>query len=243
MLTSKISKIGKVVICGGKGVGKTAMLEQLIYGHVTIDSELHSTIEDTYVASVDTGKGSRDMLRIYDTAGLQGNVQLPRHYLLFSDAFILVYDPSDPASLDMLAGIKSDIDKYKEKKEMIIIVIANMHSRQARLTSGVPINAPSTGVGGTVLPNSPNGNHHGHSNGANSGPQISNNDLIESNLNRANNWCARERIKHYTVNAMERASLYEPFIQLAIRLYPTQTKSSFPQLRQLTQKTSKVDNS
>ncbi|XP_049289292.1 NF-kappa-B inhibitor-interacting Ras-like protein [Anopheles funestus] len=241
MLTSKISKIGKVVICGGKGVGKTAMLEQLIYGHVTIDSELHSTIEDTYVASVDTGKGSRDMLRIYDTAGLQGNVQLPRHYLLFSDAFILVYDPSDPASLDMLAGIKSDIDKYKEKKEMIIIVIANMHSRQGRLTSGAPINAaPSTG-GGTLL-HSPNGNHH-QSNGANNSPQISNNDLIESNLNRANNWCARERIKHYTVNAMERASLYEPFIQLAIRLYPTQTKSSFPQLRQLTQKTSKVDNS
>ncbi|XP_052860117.1 NF-kappa-B inhibitor-interacting Ras-like protein isoform X2 [Anopheles cruzii] len=197
MLTSKISKVSKVVICGGKAVGKTAILEQLIYGNVSIGSELHSTIEDTYVASIDTGKGSRDMLRIYDTAGLQGNVQLPRHYLLYPDAFILVYDPSDPASLDMLAGIKSDIDKYKEKKEMIIIVIANMHSRQPP-------------------------------------------DLTESNLNRANNWCARERIKHYMVNAMERASLYEPFVQLAIRLYPTQTKSSF---RQLTQKASKVDNS
>uniref|UniRef100_A0A182P0R0 NF-kappa-B inhibitor-interacting Ras-like protein n=1 Tax=Anopheles epiroticus TaxID=199890 RepID=A0A182P0R0_9DIPT len=229
MLTSKITKIGKVVLCGGKGVGKTAMLEQLIYGHVTIDSELHSTIEDTYVASVDTGKGSRDMLRIYDTAGLQGNVQLPRHYLLFADAFVLLYDPSDPASLDLLAGIKSDIDKYKEKKEMIIIVIANMHSRQSRLSGG-------------AVPHSPNGNQY-HSSSASNGNQISNNDLIESNLNRANNWCARERIKHYTVNAMERASLYEPFIQLAIRLYPTQTKSSFPQLRQLTQKTSKVDNS
>ncbi|XP_058129529.1 NF-kappa-B inhibitor-interacting Ras-like protein isoform X2 [Anopheles ziemanni] len=204
MLTSKISKVGKVVICGAKGVGKTAILEQLIYGNVSIDSELHSTIEDTYVASVDTGKGSRDMLRIYDTAGLQGNVQLPRHYLLYPDAFILVYDPSDPASLDMLAGIKSDIDKYKEKKEMIIVVIANMRSRQIRATGPTP---------------------------------------VESNLNRANNWCARERIKHYAVNAMERASLYEPFIQLAIRLYPTQTKSTFPQLRQLTQKTSKVDNS
>lgn len=58
------------------------------------------------------------MLRIYDTAGLQGNVQLPRHYLLFADAFVLVYDPSDPASLDLLAGIKSDIDKYKDKKEV-----------------------------------------------------------------------------------------------------------------------------
>uniref|UniRef100_A0AAG5DRG7 Uncharacterized protein n=1 Tax=Anopheles atroparvus TaxID=41427 RepID=A0AAG5DRG7_ANOAO len=235
MLTSKISKVGKVVICGGKGVGKTAILEQLIYGNVSIDSELHSTIEDTYVASVDTGKGSRDMLRIYDTAGLQGNIQLPRHYLLYPDAFILVYDPSDPTSLDMLAGIKSDIDKYKEKKEMIIVVIANMRSRQTRSTVPSPIN---TSAGGGTIPSSPNGNHYNNGNN-----QINNNDLVESNLNRANNWCARERIKHYAVNAMERASLYEPFIQLAIRLYPTQTKSTFPQLRQLTQKTSKVDNS
>ncbi|ETN67074.1 kappa b-ras [Anopheles darlingi] len=226
MLTSKISKVSKVVICGAKGVGKTAILEQLIYGNVTIDSELHSTIEDTYVASVDTGKGSRDMLRIYDTAGLQGNVQLPRHYLLYPDAFIVVYDPSDPASLDMLAGIKSDIDKYKEKKEIIIIVIANMRSRNPR------------SIGTSPNEGSPNGNHH--LNGSN---QMSSSDMIESNLNRANNWCARERIKHYTVNAMERASLYEPFVQLAIRLYPTQTKSSF-QLRQLTgQKASRVDNS
>lgn len=217
MLTSKISKVGKVVICGAKGVGKTAILEQLIYGNVTIESEIHSTIEDTYVASVDTVKGSRDTLRIYDTAGLQGSVQLPRHYLSYPDAFVLVYDPSDPSSLDMLGGIKSDIDKYKDKKEIFIIVIANMRSRQTRSAGSSPINSSQ---------------HY----------QL-NNDAIESNLTRANNWCARERIKHYTVNAMERASLYEPFVQLASRLYPPQTKSSFPQLRQLTQKTSKVDNS
>lgn len=84
-----------------KSVGKTAILEQLIYGHITPDTvnrlnitsahsyrmefnsrifsmfqELHSTIEDTYVASVDTGRGQRDILRIYDTAGLQGTVQV-----------------------------------------------------------------------------------------------------------------------------------------------------------------------
>lgn len=62
-------------------------------------------------------------------------------------------------------------------------------------------------------------------------------DPIESILNRANNWCSRERIKHYTVNAMERASLYEPFIGIAVRLHPPQTKSAFPFPRQLTQKT------
>lgn len=38
--------------------------------------ELHPTIEDTFEASVDTGRGSRDILRIYDTAGLQGTVQV-----------------------------------------------------------------------------------------------------------------------------------------------------------------------
>ncbi|EDS29348.1 kappa b-ras [Culex quinquefasciatus] len=218
MLTSKISKVGKVVICGAKGVGKTSILEQLIYGNVTLDTEIHSTIEDTYVASVDTGKGSRDTLRIYDTAGLQGSVQLPRHYLSYPDAFILVYDPSDPASLDMLGGIKADIDKFKDKKEIFVIVIANMRSRQSsRSANSSPLSSPQI--------------------------QQQQTDAIESNLTRANNWCARERIKHYTVNAMERASLYEPFVQLASRLYPPQTKSSFPQLRQLTQKTSKVDNS
>lgn len=66
-------------------------------------------------------------------------------------------------------------------------------------------------------------------------------DPTES-INRANNWCERERIKHYTINAMERASLYEPFIGLALRLLPAQTKTTFPQLRQLTQKNSKADN-
>ena len=41
---------------------------------------------------------------------------------------------------------------------------------------------------------------------------------------------------------MERASLYEPFIGLAVRLHPPVKTTTFPQLRQLTQKTSKADN-
>ncbi|GAB0100584.1 NF-kappa-B inhibitor-interacting Ras-like protein [Sergentomyia squamirostris] len=191
-------KVGKVLMCGMKGVGKTAIIEQLINGNITPDSELHPTIEDTYVASIDTGRGSRDLLRIFDTAGLQGNMQLPKQYYILSDAFVLVYDPSDPASLDILAGIKSDIDKHKDKKEMIVIVVANMHMR----------------------------GHRGDM------------DPVESILSRANIWCSRERFKHYVVNAMERASLYEPFINLASRIHIPQTKSAFPQLRQLTQKSS-----
>ncbi|XP_037945117.1 NF-kappa-B inhibitor-interacting Ras-like protein [Teleopsis dalmanni] len=208
MLTTKINKVGKVLICGMKGVGKTALLEQLIYGNINVDSEIHSTIEDIYVASVDTGRGTRETLRIYDTAGLQGKAQLARHYLYFPDGYVLVYDPSDPSSLDMLADIKIDIDKNKEKKEVPIIVLANMRARSRKESS--------------VLPSQ----------------QL---NSVESILNRANTWCSRERIKHYTVNAMERPSLYEPFITLCARLHPPPTKTSFPQFRQVMQKTQKSD--
>lgn len=213
MLTSKVGKVGKVLICGMKGVGKTALLEQLIYGNITPESEIHSTIEDTYVASIDTGRGPRETLRIYDTAGLQGKVQLPRHYLYFPDGYILVYDPTDTSSLDILADIKADIDKNKEKKEVSIIVLANMRSKSHTRKLESPVSSPVATV-----------------------------DPVESILSRANSWCARERIKHYTVNAMERASLYEPFINLAIRLHPPQTKSAFPQLRQVIQKSQKTDS-
>lgn len=178
------------------------------------------------------------------------SAQLPRHYLQFPDGFVLVYDPCDPASLDMLAGIKSDIDKNKDKKEVRLriasvsapilivwlipqvcaIVIANMHVKSCRSTTAsatvLATNDTSVSAGST------------NSNQTNTPNTI---DPVESILNRANNWCARERIKHYTVNAMERASLYEPFIGLAVRLHPPQTKTSFSQLR-LTQKTSKVEN-
>jgi len=34
MLNAKIGKVGKVLVCGMKGVGKTALIEQLVYGHV-----------------------------------------------------------------------------------------------------------------------------------------------------------------------------------------------------------------
>lgn len=132
---------------------------------------------------------------------------MPKHYFTNPDAFVLVYDPSDPVSLDMLGGIKNDIDKNKEKKEVIIVVVANVRAKSSP----------------------------GHDSG--SPPLL---DPVETILNRANNWCARERIKHYVVNAMERPSVYPPFIDLALRLHPQPAKTTFPQLRQLTQKSQKT---
>uniref|UniRef100_A0A1B0BXF2 Uncharacterized protein n=1 Tax=Glossina palpalis gambiensis TaxID=67801 RepID=A0A1B0BXF2_9MUSC len=115
----------------------------------------------------------------------------------------------------MLANIKQDIERNKKKKDVPIIVLANMRSKRRE---GPP----------SIF-------HAQQTNSINPANQM------EIVLNRAISWCSRERIKHYTVNAMERPSLYDPFINLCARPHPPQAKSTFPQLRQVMQKTQKSD--
>lgn len=38
MLNAKIGKVGKVLVCGMKNVGKTALIEQLVYGNINAES-------------------------------------------------------------------------------------------------------------------------------------------------------------------------------------------------------------
>lgn len=55
------------------------------------------------------------------------NQQLPRHYLLLADGYVFVYDISRRTSLDVLISIKKDIDKNKDKKEVIGLEIASAY--------------------------------------------------------------------------------------------------------------------
>lgn len=66
-----MGKTSKVVVCGMKGVGKTAILEQLIYGNVNLKSSFYPTIEDIYVANIETDRGTKERVCFYDTAGLE----------------------------------------------------------------------------------------------------------------------------------------------------------------------------
>ncbi|KAK4885022.1 hypothetical protein RN001_001293 [Aquatica leii] len=130
-----MGKTSKVVICGMKGVGKTSILQQVIYGHLPETWELSPTIEDIYVANIETDRGTREKIRFYDTAGIEKsqtstasgttNQQLPRHYLALADGYIFVYDVENYESLEVLLSLKKDIDKNKDKKEIIAIVIGN----------------------------------------------------------------------------------------------------------------------
>ncbi|KAM5232287.1 NF-kappa-B inhibitor-interacting Ras-like protein 1 isoform 1-T1 [Hipposideros larvatus] len=115
----------KVVVCGFLSVGKTAILEQLLYGNHTIGMEDCETMEDVYMASVETDRGVKEQLHLYDTRGLQEGVELPKHYFSFADGFVLVYSVNNLESFQRVELLKKEIDKFKDKKEVAIVVLGN----------------------------------------------------------------------------------------------------------------------
>jgi len=119
-------KINKVLLCGAKHIGKSAILEQLIYGHVTKETVFYPTIEDTYEANVDTDRSIKEMVRFYDLGGITSKTkEIPKHYFSVTDAYILLYAINSQESFLIMDSLKKDIDRNKEKKDSVIIVLGN----------------------------------------------------------------------------------------------------------------------
>ncbi|KAM9601305.1 NF-kappa-B inhibitor-interacting Ras-like protein 1 isoform 2-T3 [Trichechus inunguis] len=188
----------KVVVCGLLSVGKTAILEQLLYGnHTIVDSELSKkshffliagmedceTMEDVYMASVETDRGVKEQLHLYDTRGLQEGVELPKHYFSFADGFVLVYSVNNLESFQRVELLKKEIDKFKDKKEVAIVVLGNKLdlSEQRQVDAEV-----------------------------------------------AQQWAKSEKVRLWEVTVTDRKTLIEPFTLLASKLTQPQSKSSFP---------------
>ncbi|XP_035380767.1 NF-kappa-B inhibitor-interacting Ras-like protein 1 isoform X2 [Electrophorus electricus] len=109
----------KVVVCGLASVGKTAILEQLLYGNHSVGAESNETQEDIYVASVETDRGVKEQLRLYDTRGLRDGQDLPKHYFSVADGFVLVYSIDSLESFKKVDLLKKEIDKSRDKKEIL----------------------------------------------------------------------------------------------------------------------------
>ena len=119
-----MGKTCKVVICGQAGAGKTALMEQLIYNNHQVGSSMFSTIEDVYVAHIETERGTKEKVRFYDTAGLDDSqTELPKNYTGFADGFILVYDVTRFESFNLMDKLKKEIEK--NKKDAVIITLGN----------------------------------------------------------------------------------------------------------------------
>ncbi|XP_014048269.1 NF-kappa-B inhibitor-interacting Ras-like protein 2 isoform X1 [Salmo salar] len=120
-----MGKSCKVVVCGLAAVGKTAVLEQLLYANHIAGSEPMETLEDIYIGSIETDRGTREQVRFYDTRGLRDGLEFPRHYFSFADGFVLVYSIDSKESFKRMEALKKDIDRYRDKKEVNIVVLGN----------------------------------------------------------------------------------------------------------------------
>ncbi|CAH8594876.1 unnamed protein product [Schistosoma intercalatum] len=116
-----MGKITKLVVCGPTGSGKTSLIEHCIYGNYfeRQPEDFISTYEDTYNAVVETDRGFKEKVRIYDLGGM---TKLEKHFVNCADAFILVYDISDSKSFSSVQSLKQDIDKYREKRDLCIVL-------------------------------------------------------------------------------------------------------------------------
>lgn len=89
-----------------------------IYFFLSPGSESSETQEDVYVASVETDRGVKEQLRLYDTKGLHDGHDLPKHYYTVADGFVLVYSVDSLESFKKLDVLKKEIDKSRDKKEV-----------------------------------------------------------------------------------------------------------------------------
>ena len=87
----------------------------------------YPTIEDIYVANVDTDRHTKENLRFLDTQGITDNAvkEIPRHWHAIADAFLIVYSIDDSHSFQLAEVILRDIERHREKKEAPIVVLAN----------------------------------------------------------------------------------------------------------------------
>lgn len=84
--------------------------------HIGVEST--PTIEDVYVALAETDRGIKEQLRLYDTRGVRGGEEFPKHYFSIADGFVLVYAVNSLESFQKVDWLKKEIDKYKERKEV-----------------------------------------------------------------------------------------------------------------------------
>ncbi|XP_010217698.1 PREDICTED: NF-kappa-B inhibitor-interacting Ras-like protein 2 [Tinamus guttatus] len=119
-----MGKSCKVVVCGQAAVGKTSILEQLLYGNHVVGSDMVETQEDIYVGSIETERGVREQVRFYDTRGLRDGLELPKHCFSCTDGYVLVYSTDSKESFKRVELLKKEIDKSKDKKEFVAITLA-----------------------------------------------------------------------------------------------------------------------
>lgn len=75
------------------------------------------------MCSVETDRGGKEKLRLYDTAGLDPRAPkaLDPHLHGVADGYMLVYSTQDMTSLQAIIEVKKDIEKHRDKKDVRVL--------------------------------------------------------------------------------------------------------------------------
>ncbi|XGW24939.1 hypothetical protein V3C99_006411 [Haemonchus contortus] len=126
----------RVVVVGGRRVGKTAILRQVACFEDITSKKYEPTIDDTYQVLLEEADRPREILIFHDTGGLadHGPAELKRPYLQVADAFVLVYSVADHESFNRMDLLKKFIEKNfgKDRKEVPIVALGNMRDLSNR---------------------------------------------------------------------------------------------------------------
>uniref|UniRef100_A0A0K0CTJ4 NF-kappa-B inhibitor-interacting Ras-like protein n=1 Tax=Angiostrongylus cantonensis TaxID=6313 RepID=A0A0K0CTJ4_ANGCA len=120
----------RVVVVGGRRVGKTAILRQVACFEDITSKKYEPTIDDTYQVLLEEADRPREVLIFHDTGGVadHGPTELKRPYLQVADAFVIVYSVADHESFNKMDLLKKFIEKQfgKDRKEVPIVALGNM---------------------------------------------------------------------------------------------------------------------
>ena len=85
-----------------------------------------STLEDVYVANIETDRGTKEKVRFYDTQGVDVDFKdtaIPKHLLAAADGFLIVYSVDDWKSFQVAETIRKEIRRECEKKDVVVLVL------------------------------------------------------------------------------------------------------------------------
>ncbi|XP_070582059.1 ras-related protein R-Ras2-like [Ptychodera flava] len=116
------SKLHKLVVVGGGGVGKSALTIQFIQSYFVQDYD--PTIEDSYTKQcvIDDEVARLDIL---DTAGQEEFSAMREQYMRTGEGFLLVFSVTDKGSFEEIYKFHRQILRVKDMDEFPMILIAN----------------------------------------------------------------------------------------------------------------------
>lgn len=117
--------IYRVVTLGKSGVGKTSLLENLVYERFNRARPHLPTVEDIYECTITTDRGSEERVHIYDTSGQTDvvNSTLRSHCVTTADGIVLVYSCSNcRESFTYIKDMRQEIDGLRGKDVPVVVV-------------------------------------------------------------------------------------------------------------------------